>query len=40
MNYMQATMMLSVNCHSLETRRKGQRYIDHTMGVAHDPRLE
>lgn len=39
MNYMQATMMLSVNCHSLETRRKGQRYIDHTMGVAHDPKL-
>ena len=34
MTYKQASMMLSVNCHSLEMRRSGDRYLDHPMAVA------
>jgi hypothetical protein len=34
MTYKQAAMMLSVNCHSLEMRRSGDRYLDHPMAVA------
>lgn len=40
LNYMQATMMLAVNCHSLEIRKETKgRYIDHCFAVANDPTL-
>lgn len=38
-DYRQVALMLAVNCHSLEMRRNGQRYLDHVMAVAGDPTL-
>jgi hypothetical protein len=34
MNNQQAAMLISVNCHSLQRRRTGGRYIDHIMAVS------
>jgi DNA-binding protein Fis len=39
MNIAQAATMMAINCHSMELRRSGERYLDHVMGVAADPRL-
>lgn len=39
MNYVQVATMLAVNCHSMERRRSGERYLDHIMSVAADERL-
>ncbi len=39
MSYVQAAVMLAVNCHAMERRRTGERYLDHIMAVAADPEL-
>lgn len=39
MNYVQAAAMLAINCHAMEKRRSGERYLDHIMAVAADPDL-
>jgi DNA-binding protein Fis len=39
MGYVQAAAMLAINCHAMEKRRSGERYLDHIMAVAADPDL-
>lgn len=39
LGFEQMAMIIAVNCHSLETRDNGQRYLDHIMAVAADPSL-
>ncbi len=39
MNYVQAAAMLAINCHAMEKRRSGERYLDHIMAVAGAPGL-
>lgn len=38
-DFEQVAMIIAVNCHSLEVRRNGQRYLDHIMAVAGNPDL-